>query len=300
MDRIIRTGARGRGSPAVSGLQPGSRVRLRRLLLLAAAFLPLSIKRQIYRWGFGYRIGRGVAIGVAYLDCATLTVADGARIGHGVIFCCCGDVRIGRNAKIGPLTLVRGGARIELGDYSLVRQLNVINAIPGHDCINHPDSSFYLGYGAVITGEHRIDFTDRVSIGRCSVLGGRNSSIWTHTCRIGKPVEIGSYCYLGSEIRIAPGARVPDCSVVAMGSVVTRPVGTCGSLIAGVPATKKRQLTPSDRELIFRKTRPDLPDESYPDLPMQPRPLAQRRHTVSLKASVQRLSYRPPETTNYD
>jgi acetyltransferase-like isoleucine patch superfamily enzyme len=173
---------------------------------------------------------------------------------------------------VGPLNLFRGGERIELGDYSQVMRLNVINAIPEHDCTNDPDSSFFLGYGAVVTSEHRIDFTDAVTIGRCSILGGRNSSIWTHNRRIGKPVKVGDYCYLGSEIRMAPGARVPDCCIVGLGSVVGRPIDEPHSLVAGVPARRRRSLTIEDYKMLYTSTRPDLPHETYPLVPTSPNP----------------------------
>lgn len=240
--------------------------RLRSAALLITAILPGPLKRCVYRWLFGYKIGRRVRIGVAYLDCSELTLGDGARVSHGVMFLRCGDVSVGENAVIGPLNLFRGGRRIELGDYSEVLRFNVINAIPDHDCVNDPDSSFYLGYGSVVTAEHRIDFTARVSIGRCSILGGRNSSIWTHNRREAWPVEIGDYCYVGSEIRMAPGSGIPDCCVVGLGSVVTRTLTESYSLIAGVPARRQRALDAEDLELIFGKTRPDLPEEQTPAL----------------------------------
>ena len=244
--------------------------RLRILALLFVTILPGFAKRFVYQWCFGYRIGRGVRIGLAYLDCVQLTIHDGVRISHGVVFVQCGEVHIGQHAIIGPLNLFRGGTRIQLGDYSLVLRLNVINAIPDHDCINDPDSSFSLGYGSVVTAEHRLDFTARISIGRCTTFGGRNSSIWTHNRRIGLPVEIGSYCYVGSEIRMAPGSSIQDCCIVGLGSVVTHPVNDGHALIAGVPAKKQRTLTQNDYELIFGKTRPDLPDEVYPAPLAQP------------------------------
>lgn len=236
-------------------------------MLMLTALLPGMLKRAVYRFGFGYRIGRKARIGMAVLDCAKLEIGDHARIGHGVVFLGCGDVTIGKHAIIGALNLFRGGRQIALGDYSTVIRLNVINAIPDHDCTNEPDSSFYLDYGGVVTAEHRIDFTDRVRIGRCSIFGGRNSTIWTHNRRAGIPVEIGDYCYVGSEIRMAPGARIPDCCIVGLGSVITKPLREPFSMIAGVPAKRRRPLTSEDYELIFGKTRKDLPDESYPHPP---------------------------------
>jgi acetyltransferase-like isoleucine patch superfamily enzyme len=237
------------------------RARLRHVGLIATALLPQPAKRWAYRWCFGYRIGRRASIGIAYLDCAELTVADGARVSHGCVFLRCGKVHVGAEAVVGPLNLFRGGGEIRLGAFSQVLRLNIINAIPEHDCVNDPDSTFHLGEGAVVTSEHRIDFTDRVAIGRCSILGGRNSSIWTHNRRKGSPVTVGDYCYLGSEIRMAPGSAVPAYCVVGLGSVVTRPLGEPYSLIAGVPARRQRSLSVEDEELIFGRTRPDLPEE---------------------------------------
>lgn len=238
--------------------------RLRLVALALTALFPGGLKRSAYRWLFGYRIGRNVRIGLAMLDCQSLTIGDNASIGHGTVFWRCGACRVGAHATIGPLNLFRGGIRLTMEDYALVMRLNVINAIPENDCTNQPDSTFYLGYGAVITAEHRIDFTDRVRIGRRSILGGRNSSIWTHNRRAGLAVEIGDYCYIGSEIRMAPGGRIPDCSIVGLGAVITKPLQEPYSLYAGVPAKRRRALDEEDLELIFGKTRPDLPEEETP------------------------------------
>lgn len=241
--------------------------RLRICALLLTALLPGFLKRAIYQYGFGYRIGRNVRIGIAFLDCRNLTIDDGASISHGVVLWRCGNFQIGKHVSIGPINLFRGGDTLTLEDYATVLRLNVINAISDNDCTNQPDSTFYLGYGSVITAEHRIDFTDRVSIGKRSILGGRNSSIWTHNRRSGVTVEIGDYCYVGSEIRMAPGARVPDCCIVGLGTVITKPLNDPFSLIAGVPARRQRALNEEDCELIFGKTRPDLPDEPVPRMP---------------------------------
>lgn len=243
--------------------------KLRLFALALTGLMPGFLKKPIYRWCFGYRIGRKVKIGIVILDCKRLTIDDHARISHATAFVRCGDVHIGKHAIVGPLNLFRGGDKIRLGDYSLVLRMNVVNAIPDNDCVNDADSSFYLGYGSVVTAEHRIDFTDRVRIGRHTTFGGRNSSIWTHNRRRGLPVEIGDYCYVGSEIRMAPGSRIPDCSIVGMGSVITRPFYESYSMIAGVPAERRRAITSEDQELLFVKTRPDLPDEAYPALPAE-------------------------------
>ena len=251
----------------MTGRRSTSAGRLAALALIAV--LPGFLKRPILRLLFGFTIGRRARIGIALLDCAELTLDDDARIGHGVAFVRAGTVRIGEHASVGPLNLFRGGARIELAAYSALLRLNVVNAIPDHDCHGAPDSTFSLGYGAVVTASHWIDFTDRVSLGRRSILGGRHSSIWTHNRRRAAPVHVGDFCYIGSEVRIAPGVSIADCTIVGLGSVVSGSIATPFSLAAGSPAKVLRRLTEDDAETLFGKTRPDLPDESVPTIPTE-------------------------------
>jgi acetyltransferase-like isoleucine patch superfamily enzyme len=239
--------------------------KFRMAMLLLTAILPGPLKRCAYRWIFGYQIGKSVRIGCALLDCAHLSVGDHSSISHGVLFLRCGNVRIGAHVNIGPCNVFRGGETIYLDDYCQLLRLNVINAIPDNDCVNSPRSIFTLGYGSVVTAEHRIDFTDRVTIGRCTTIAGRNSSIWTHNRRRGDSVLIGDFCYLGSEVRIAPGVRIGDCCIVGLGAVVTRGEVENKWLIGGVPARPIRRLTTEDYELVFAKTRPDLPEQALED-----------------------------------
>ena len=65
------------------------------------------------------------------------------------------------------------------------------------------------------------------------ILGGRNSSIWTHNRQRTLPVTIGDKTYVGSEIRVAPGVQ-SLLDVRRHGSVITKPFETEYKLIAGV------------------------------------------------------------------
>ena len=75
-----------------------------------------------------------------------------------------------------------------------------------------------FGNGSIITTGHKIDFTDRVDIGRRTIIGGRNSSIWTHNRQRTQPIHIGEFAYVGSEIRMAPGSALPSRCVVGIGA----------------------------------------------------------------------------------
>jgi acetyltransferase-like isoleucine patch superfamily enzyme len=139
--------------------------------------------------------------------------------------------------------------------------LNEINSIPEPDVVNAVEPRFLLGAGSVITASHKIDFTDRVEIGRRTILGGRNSSLWTHNRQRTRPIEIGSLVYIGSEIRVAPGGSIPSRCIVGIGAVVTGRLTEENYLIGGVPARPIKELSEEDKFLIEYKTRPDLPDD---------------------------------------
>ena len=236
-----------------------SKSRLAALALVAA--LPGFLKRPLYRHLFGYRVGRRVRLGLSLIDARECEIADDVVIGHLNLIVGVGRLSIGEHAHIGHLNVIRGGDEVEIGRWAEILRMNEINSIPDPLVVNPTDPRFSLGDGAVITAGHKIDFTDRVSIGRRTVLGGRNSSLWTHNRQRTRPVEIGELSYIGSEIRVAPGGVIPSRCIVGIGSVITGRIEGEYQLIAGVPARPVKELSEEDRFLVRYKTRPDLPDD---------------------------------------
>jgi acetyltransferase-like isoleucine patch superfamily enzyme len=233
-----------------------------RLTVLAfIALLPSFLKRSCYRWFFGYRIGKRVRIGLSIIDTRECRIDDDVQIGHLNLIIRVKKLEIGDHVRIGHLNIIRGGDEVQLGRYSEIIRMNEINSIAEPEVVNPIDPRFLLGEGSIITTGHKIDFTDRVTIGRRSILGGRNSSLWTHNRQRTRPIEIGSFAYVGSEIRIAPGGSLPSNCIVGIGSVITSELSAEGYLIAGVPAKPVKELSEEDRFLIERKTRTDLPDD---------------------------------------
>ncbi len=235
-------------------------------MLVFVAILPSGLKRLCYRYLFGFRIGRDVHIGMSVLDVERCVLGDGVQIGHFNVFTRVGELRVGDHVRIGFGNLLRGGSLVDLGRYSEILRFNRINSIPDPDCIGNPDPVFVLGDGSVVTNEHRLDFTDRIQVGRFTVIGGRNSSFWTHNRQATRPIEIGSFAYIGSEVRFAPGASIPPWSILGLGSVVVGSIEDEGCLIAGVPAKIIRPLSDEDLAMIGRKTRKDIPDFLYADV----------------------------------
>lgn len=233
-----------------------------RLAMLAfVALLPGFLKRPCYRLFFGYEIGKRVRIGLSIIDASQCQIGDDVSIGHLNLVLGVKKIVIGDHVRIGHVNIIRGGQEVLLGRYAEIIRMNEINSIRNPDVVNPTDPRFLLGEGSIITAGHKIDFTDRVTIGRRSILGGRNSSLWTHNRQRTKPIDIGSFAYIGSEIRMAPGSRVPSRCIVGIGSVITSELTAESHLIVGVPAKAVKELSEEDQFLIQRKTRLDLPDD---------------------------------------
>jgi acetyltransferase-like isoleucine patch superfamily enzyme len=235
--------------------------KIRLLILAMLAFFPSFLKRPLYRLFFGYKIGKGVKIGLSLLDARECEIDENVTIGHLNVFIGIKKLSIGDHSRIGHLNIIRGGEEVRLGRYTEILRLNEINAIPNPIAINEVDSRFILGDGSVVVASHKIDFTDRVEFGKRVILGGRNSSLWTHNRQMTKPIIVGDYSYLGSEIRMVPGSEIPPKCIVGIGSVITKKFEDEYKLIAGVPAKAVKDLDEDGKFLTEYKTRPDLPDE---------------------------------------
>ncbi len=238
------------------------RVSKFRLFVLALiALLPSFLMRACLRLFFGYHIGKRVHFGVSIIDAAECHIEDDVRIGHLNVIIGVQKLTLGDHVRIGHLNIIRGGEEVRLGRYSEIMRMNEINSIPEPDAVNPVEPRFTLGAGSIVTTGHKIDFTDRIDIGRRTIIGGRNSSLWTHNRQRTRPINIGEFAYVGSEIRMAPGSSIPSRCIVGIGSVITSKIDAEEWLIGGVPAKPLKELSSEDRFLIERRTRPDLPDD---------------------------------------
>ncbi|HEX8844385.1 MAG TPA: hypothetical protein VF791_07065 [Pyrinomonadaceae bacterium] len=244
--------------------QPEASYRISKLRLLdlaIIALLPSFLKRICYRLFFRYRIGKRVRIGLSIIDARECAIEDDVQIGHFNVVIGVKKFHAADHTRIGHLNIFRGGDEIRLGRYCEILRMNEINSIPDPEVVNPVEPRLLVGDGSIITTGHKIDFTDRVEIGRRTILGGRNSSLWTHNRQRTLPIKIGSFAYIGSEIRMAPGSAVPSRCIVGIGAVITKALTAELHLIGGVPAKPIKPLSQEDRFLIERKTRIDLPDD---------------------------------------
>lgn len=236
--------------------------KLRTACHAALALTPRAVKLPIYRHLFGFDIADDAKIGCSILDVDHLSLGPGATIGHGNWFSATREVRIDEGADVGFLNLLRGGDTIHLHRYAQVFRFNVLNSILDPETVAPTDARLILGPGACVVSGHRFDFTDRIQLGKNVIIAGRNSSLWTHNRQVTSPIEIADYCYLGSEVRLAPGARLGEFAVLSMGSVLAGDAEG-HTVHGGVPARPIRPTNQDDERALRKKTRPEIPEGEF-------------------------------------
>jgi acetyltransferase-like isoleucine patch superfamily enzyme len=133
--------------------------------------------------------------------------------------------RLEARASIGSFNVIRNVSSLVLESGALLGQFNWVTG--GSSGNLSKSSQLFLGKESAITSRHYIDVSGAVAVGAFSTVAGERSIILTHQIdyrdsrQTLAAVTIGQYALVSSNVKIVPGASVPDFSVVAMGSVVT-------------------------------------------------------------------------------
>jgi len=161
--------------------------------------------------------------------------------------------------RVNRVTLGADASLLSLSSYRDVDALTLdANAVIGHwnwvsaastlrspvldDRAGARPAQLRLGRHAAVTSRHYIDCSGGVDVGAFTVVAGVRSTILSHQVDLTRseqdvrPVTIGDYCFIGSNAQVAPGARIPDRCMIAMGSVVVGTLPDSDTLYAGVPA----------------------------------------------------------------
>jgi acetyltransferase-like isoleucine patch superfamily enzyme len=204
-------------------------VGLRTVMMAMIGCLPTRrLRRALYCRVRHYDIDRRATIGwLSVIDVQRLSMARGARIGAACV--------------------LRGPMSVTIGEDASMGSRNVVQCADWFADFDDPrarfDRVFSLAARAMVTSEHFFDAIGGVYIGEGTWVAGRGSQVWTHGLGAEKKrVVVGRYCYLGSAVRLAPGAHLGDLTVVAMGAVVSNDFqDRTGVLLGGVPAHVVRE-----------------------------------------------------------
>jgi acetyltransferase-like isoleucine patch superfamily enzyme len=191
------------------------RVSVRSALVIIVAALPASGLKNALLRRLGWTIGDGVKIG----PCLVLRVDN---------------VDLGGGAYIGSFNVIRDLAALTLGEYAEICHWNWVTAARplgelGAPCLLH------MGPYSNITSRHYLDCSGGIRIGTHSAIGGARSTLFTHgisattwpartlqksNTHTFRPIEIGDYCLISSNVQVSPGTVVGNRIVVGMGATI--------------------------------------------------------------------------------
>ncbi len=218
------------------------RRKMRKLLKLLIIFLPWALKRRALGRFFGYRLDPSARIGFAFIYPENLEMKPHSRIDH-------------LNVAVN-LTL------IYLGEHSTISRGNWITGFPKHQAphfahLPNRAPELVIGRHSAITKNHHIDCTARILIGDFVTIAGYRSQLLTHSINIvenyqdAQSIEIGDYCFVGTNSVILGGAKLPANSVLGAKSLLNKSFDDGFYLYAGVPAKPVKAL-PVDAKYFSR------------------------------------------------
>lgn len=208
---------------------------MKKIISIIVIFLPWSIKRFFLEKIWKYKIHPTAKIGLAYIFPKQLVLEEGSKIEH-------------FNVAINLQTLI-------LEKNSSINRSNWITGYPINTKSNHfkhqknRESKLTLGEEASITKKHHIDCTNSISIGKFSIIAGYSSQLLTHSVNILKniqdsaPIEIGDYCFIGTDSVILGGTKLPSYSVLGAKSLLNKKFEEQYFLYGGNPAKQIKPIS---------------------------------------------------------
>lgn len=205
--------------------------------------LPWKLRRIALNKWFGYNIHPTARIGFAWIFPKQLVMAEKTRIDHFAV----------------AVNLLR----IEMKAHSKIGRNNWITGFPqGHPkhFTHQPERKpvLIMGESSAITKHHHIDCTNLIEIGAFCTIAGYYSQILTHSINLmenrqdSAPIYIGDYAFVGTNVVILGGARLPAYSVLGAKSLLNKDYTEEWMLYAGVPAKPVQQI-PADAKYFHRK-----------------------------------------------
>ena len=167
-------------------------------------------------------------------------------------------------SSIGHLNVCKGLDSVHLCAHASIAKLNWITGFPkgnSRHFSHQPErrAELIMGAHSAIASRHLIDCTATVTIGCFTTLAGFRSQILTHSIDLNagrqssEPIEIGDYCFVGTESVCLGGSGLPHHSVLGAKSLLNKKWKEPFYLYGGVPAKPLKRL-PDDLPYFRRET----------------------------------------------
>lgn len=206
--------------------------------------LPWRSKRFFLERIFGYKIHPSARIGLSWIYPRDLIMLEGSRIGSLNVAVHLEEMVLEKFSKIGRSNWITGFP-INKDSVHFSHQSDRV-------------SKLILGEHSAITKNHHLDCTNILSIGKFTTIAGYQSQFLTHSINIvdgrqdSMPIEIGEFCFVGTNVVVLGGSSLPNYSVLGAKSLLNRKWKECYFLYGGVPATPKKEI-PKDARYFSRQ-----------------------------------------------
>lgn len=212
--------------------------------------LPWQLRRIILIHCYHYKIAKTAHIGIAYIYPKHLRMDDKATIKNFNIAINLDTIILEKNSLIDRNNWITG---FPIGTNS-----------PFFQQEKNRISSLILQENSVITKKHHFDCTNTISIGKYTTIAGYNSQFLTHSVNIytnkqeSKPIHIGNYSFISTNVTVLGGSNIPNYSVVGAGAVLNKDYSTDApfGLYTGIPALRKKEI--NKKALYFYRKQRDV------------------------------------------
>ncbi|MEJ6981980.1 hypothetical protein WG906_16040 [Pedobacter sp. P351] len=195
---------------------------------------PWFIRRFLLNLFFGYKIHRQAKIGLAWIFPKNLSMGPGAKIDHFTVAIHLDSIIMSADATIGRGNWITG--------------MSTGTNLPHFKHQADRKAELSLGESASITKNHHLDCTNSIHIGRFSTIAGYNSQLLTHSINVNEnrqdsaPIFIGDYTFVGTNVVILGGARLPGHSILAAKSLLNKEFTKEWMLYGGVAAKELKEV----------------------------------------------------------
>ena len=179
---------------------------MKRLTVLVVCALPASTFKNWLLRQLGFRVSRTAR----FAPCLVLNVSA---------------ILLADRARIGPFNVFRDLSSLDLAEQAVIGQWNWVSA--ARPLVTAPgQGTLRIGRESALTSRHYVDASGGVSIGDFTTVAGVRSTFITHGIdwrsnrQSTRPISIGNYCLVSSNVALPPGATIPDRSLVGMGATI--------------------------------------------------------------------------------
>lgn len=213
---------------------------MKNIIKTILVILPWFLKRELLQIIFGYKLHETARIGFSWIYPDLLIMEEYSKIGHLNVAIHLNKIHLMSGAKIGRSNWITG--------YSLKGSKNHF--------VHQPDRKpeLVLGEHSAITKNHHLDCTNKINIGKFTTIAGYHSQFLTHSINIemnrqdSLPLDIGDYCFVGTNVVILGGAVLPSFSVLGAKSLLNKEQVNQYYLYGGVPAIP---IKPIDQSALY-------------------------------------------------